>query len=112
MSNILFIFLGAIIGVLVTYFVFSQVLKLKNDLIDSYKKGIDIHNKRELRLIFITQSTKDYVKQQQNILKQKPIPADTKDPEELCIAARYMAFKDIENIINHLEKNSESLTKD
>ncbi len=112
MSNILLTLLGTLIGVVITSFVFNQVLKQKNELIADYKKGIDIHNKRELRLIFITKSTKDYIKQQQNILKKKPILTNSINPEELCIAGKYIAFKDIEHIINQLEKNSESLLKD
>lgn len=97
--------LGLIIGILVTYCLIAPDSEAKDILIEDYKKGIDIHNKREIRLIFINQSTKDYVRQQLDILKKK---TEFKNESEETIAAiRYIAFKDIEKTINHLEKNSQ-----
>lgn len=97
--------LGLIIGILVTYCLIAPDSEAKDILIEDYKKGIDIHNKREIRLIFINQSTKDYVRQQLDILKKK---TEFKNESEETIAAiRYIAFKDIERVINHLEKNSQ-----
>ena len=110
MSNIICIFVGIILGAILCYLVFNLELSDKDDLIEDYKKGIKEHNYRELRLIFITQSTKDYVKQQLNILKEHE--TDLKTTEDKTIAAvRYIAFKDIEKTINQLEKNSEDLIK-
>lgn len=97
--------LGLIIGILATYCLIAPDSEAKDILIEDYKKGIDIHNKREIRLIFINQSTKDYVRQQLDILKKK---TEFKNESEETIAAiRYIAFKDIERTINHLEKNSQ-----
>lgn len=112
MSNIICLVFGILIGSIIVYIAYHDTLKSKDDLIDDYKKGIEIHNKRELRLIFINQSTKDYVKQQQNILKShysgsNNIPTDTTD--QALTAGYYTAFKDIERKITQLEKNSEDL---
>ena len=97
--------LGLIIGILVTYCLIAPDSEAKDILIEDYKKGIDIHNKREIRLIFTNQSTKDYVRQQLDILKKK---TEFKNESEETIAAiRYISFKDIEKTINHLEKNSQ-----
>lgn len=102
---IICLLVGLFIGVLIMWL--ADDSDEKQALIDDYKKGIEIHNKRELRLIFINQSTKDYVKQQLNIIKNKQ---NYKDNEEANLAAaRYIAFKDIEKCINQLEKNSEDL---
>lgn len=109
MSSFIYLIIGLIVGIIICYIVYSQLLSFKNDIIDNYKKGIDIHNYRELRLIFINQSTKDYVKQQLEILKKDQNFKNHE--EEILAAARYMAFKDIEKTINNLEKNSEGLKK-
>lgn len=110
MSNIICIFVGVILGAILCYLVFNLELSDKDDLIEDYKKGIKEHNYRELRLIFITQSTKDYVKQQLNILKEHEKDLTTAD-DKIMAATRYIAFKDIEKTINQLEKNSEDLVK-
>ena len=112
MSNLIFLLIGLLFGAVITCLVISPELKLKDEIIKDYQKAINIHNKRELRLLFITQSTKDYVKDQQIILRKKPIPIDTKIEDDFLIAGRYMAFKDIEKTIKQLEKNSEDLLKD
>lgn len=104
MFALLFLF-GLVIGILVTYCLIAPDSEAKDILIEDYKKGIDIHNKRELRLIFINQSTKDYVKQQLDILKKDRNYKNRE--EEHIVAARYIAFKDMEKTINHLEKNSQ-----
>lgn len=109
MSSIICLLLGLILGSGLCYLVFNQVLTSKDDIIDDYKKGIEIHNQRELKLIYINQSTKDYVKQQQDILKTVPIKVKKITDEASLQAGRYMALKDIEKTIIQLEKNSESL---
>lgn len=106
MSNIICLVFGVLVGAIIVYIAYHDTLKSKDALIDDYKKGIDIHNKRELRLIFINQSTKDYVRRQLNILKKHTI---TTNADEIMTVTRYMAFKDIESKINHFEKNSEDL---
>lgn len=73
MSSIICLLLGLILGSGLCYLAFNQVLTAKDDIIEDYKKGIELHNQRELKLIYINQSTKDYVKQQQDILKTVPI---------------------------------------
>lgn len=109
MSSIICLLLGLILGSGLCYLAFNQVLTSKDDIIDDYKKGIEIHNQRELKLIYINQSTKDYVKQQQDILKTVPINVKEVTDEASLQAGRYMALKDIEKTIIQLEKNSESL---
>lgn len=109
MSSIICLLLGLILGSGLCYLAFNQVLTSKDDIIDDYKKGIEIHNQRELKLIYINQSTKDYVKQQQDILKTVPIKVKKITDEASLQAGRYMALKDIEKTIIQLEKNSESL---
>lgn len=109
MSSIICLLLGLILGSGLCYLAFNQVLTSKDDIIEDYKKGIEIHNQRELKLIYINQSTKDYVKQQQDILKTVPIKAKEVTDEASLQAGRYMALKDIEKTIIQLEKNSESL---
>lgn len=109
MSSIICLLLGLILGSGLCYLAFNQVLTSKDDIIDDYKKGIEIHNQRELKLIYINQSTKDYVKQQQDILKTVPIEVKEITDEASLQAGRYMALKDIEKTIIQLEKNSESL---
>lgn len=97
--------LGLIIGILATYCLIAPDSEAKDILIEDYKKGIDIHNKREIRLIFINQSTKDYVRQQLDILKKNQNYKTQEDGT--YAAARYAAFKEVEITINHLEKNSQ-----
>lgn len=109
MSSIICLLLGLILGSGLCYLAFNQVLTSKDDIIEDYKKGIEIHNQRELKLIYINQSTKDYVKQQQDILKTVPIKVKKVTDEASLQAGRYMALKDIEKTIIQLEKNSESL---
>lgn len=109
MSSIICLLLGLILGSGLCYLAFNQVLTSKDDIIDDYKKGIEIHNQRELKLIYINQSTKDYVKQQQDILKTVPIKVKEITDETSLQTGRYMALKDIEKTIIQLEKNSESL---
>lgn len=109
MSSIICLLLGLILGSGLCYLAFNQVLTAKDDIIEDYKKGIELHNQRELKLIYINQSTKDYVKQQQDILKTVPIKVKEATEEASLQAGRYMALKDIEKTIIQLEKNSESL---
>lgn len=109
MSSIICLLLGLILGSGLCYLAFNQVLTVKDDIIEDYKKGIELHNQRELKLIYINQSTKDYVKQQQDILKTVPIKVKEVTEEASSQAGRYMALKDIEKTIIQLEKNSESL---
>lgn len=109
MSSIICLLLGLILGSGLCYLAFNQVLTAKDDIIEDYKKGIELHNQRELKLIYINQSTKDYVKQQQDILKTVPIKVKEITDEASLQAGRYMALKDIEKTIIQLEKNSESL---
>lgn len=109
MSSIICLLLGLILGSGLCYLAFNQVLTSKDDIIEDYKEGIEIHNQRELKLIYINQSTKDYVKQQQDILKTVPIKVKEVTEEASLQAGRYMALKDIEKTIIQLEKNSESL---
>lgn len=109
MSSIICLLLGLILGSGLCYLAFNQVLTAKDDIIEDYKEGIEIHNQRELKLIYINQSTKDYVKQQQDILKTVPIKVKEVPEEASLQAGRYMALKDIEKTIIQLEKNSESL---
>ena len=109
MSSIICLLLGLILGSGLCYLAFNQVLTSKDDIIEDYKKGIEIHNLRELKLIYINQSTKDYVKQQQDILKTVPIKVKEITDEASLQAGRYMALKDIEKTIIQLEKNSEDL---
>ena len=109
MSSIICLLLGLILGSGLCYLAFNQVLTAKDDIIEDYKKGIELHNQRELKLIYINQSTKDYVKQQQDILKTVPIKVKEITDEASLQAVRYMTLKDIEKTIIQLEKNSESL---
>lgn len=109
MSSIICLLLGLILGSGLCYLAFNQVLTAKDDIIEDYKKGIELHNQRELKLIYINQSTKDYVKQQQDILKTVPIKVKETTDEASLQAGRYMTLKDIEKTIIQLEKNSESL---
>lgn len=106
MSSIICLLLGLILGSGLCYLAFNQVLTDKDDIIEDYKKGIELHNQRELKLIYINQST---VKQQQDILKTVPIKVKEITDEASLQAGRYMALKDIEKTIIQLEKNSESL---
>lgn len=108
MSSIICLLLGLILGSGLCYLAFNQVLTAKDDIIEDYKKGIELHNQRELKLIYINQSTKDYVKQQ-DILKTVPIKVKEITDEASLQAGRYMTLKDIEKTIIQLEKNSESL---
>lgn len=107
---LLVLFVGIVLGAIISYILFNLELSDKEDLIEDYKKGIKEHNYREVRLVFITQSTKDYVKQQLNIFREHEKDLIT-DDDKIIAAARYTAFKDIEKTINHLEKNSENLVK-
>jgi hypothetical protein len=109
MSNIICLVFGVLIGAIIVYIAYHDTLKSKDTLIDDYKKGIEIHNKRELRLIFINQSTKDYVKKQQNIIKSNYGKNEKPTTDDTIAAGYYSALKDVEKTITQLEKNSEDL---
>lgn len=109
MSNIICLIFGVIIGAIIVYVAYHDTLKSKDTLIDDYKEGIEIHNKRELRLIFINQSTKDYVKKQQNIIKSNYVKNEKPTTDDTIAAGYYSALKDVEKTITQLEKNAEEL---
>ena len=109
MSNIICLIFGVIIGAIIVYVAYHDTLKSKDTLIDDYKEGIEIHNKRELRLIFINQSTKDYVKKQQNIIKSNYGKNEKATTDDTIAAGYYSALKDVEKTITQLEKNAEEL---
>ena len=109
MSNIICLIFGVIIGAIIVYIAYHDTLKSKDTLIDDYKEGIEIHNKRELRLIFINQSTKDYVKKQQNIIKSNYGKNEKPTTDDTIAAGYYSALKDVEKTITQLEKNAEDL---
>ena len=109
MSNIICLIFGVIIGAIIVYVAYHDTLKSKDTLIDDYKEGIEIHNKRELRLIFINQSTKDYVKKQQNIIKSNYGKNEKPTTDDTIAAGYYSALKDVEKTITQLEKNAEEL---
>lgn len=111
MSNIICLIFGVLIGSIIVYIyiAYHDTLKSKDNLIDDYKEGIEIHNKRELRLIFINQSTKDYVKQQQNIIKSNYGKNEKPTTDDTIAAGYYSALKDVEKTITQLEKNAEEL---
>lgn len=110
MSSIICLLLGLILGSGLCYLAFNQVLTAKDDIIEDYKKGIELHNQRELKLIYINQSTKDYVKQQLDITRKKhQSEAEPNKMDDYIAAGYYTALKDIERTITQLEKNSESL---
>ena len=107
---LLLIMFGVIIGMSIMFFIYNSLLVYKNQVIEDYKKGIDIHNKRELRLIYINQSTKDYVKEQQKILRNKT--SDDLTKENYLMAGKYWGFKDTEAAIHLFEKKADELVKD
>ena len=109
MSNIICLIFGVLIGAIIVYVAYHDTLKSKDTLIDDYKEGIEIHNKRELRLIFINQSTKDYVKKQQNIIKSNYGKNEKPTTDDTIAAGYYSALKDVEKTITQLEKNAEEL---
>ena len=109
MSNIICLIFGVIIGAIIVYIAYHDTLKSKDTLIDDYKEGIEIHNKRELRLIFINQSTKDYVKNLQNIIKSNYGKNEKPTTDDTIAAGYYSALKDVEKTITQLEKKAEEL---
>ena len=109
MSSIICLLLGLILGSGLCYLAFNQVLTSKDDIIEDYKKGIEIHNQRELKLIYINQSTKDYVKKQQNIIKSNYGKNEKPTTDDTIAAGYYSALKDVEKTITQLEKNAEEL---
>lgn len=109
MSNIICLVFGVLIGSIIVYIAYHDTLKSKDTLIDDYKEGIEIHNNRELRLIFINQSTKDYVKKQQNIIKSNYGKNEKPTTDDTIAAGYYSALKDVEKTITQLEKNAEEL---
>lgn len=115
MNNIICLLLGLLTGAIICYIAYHRVLEIKNKTIEDLKIGLKKHNYREIQLLFINRSIKDYVKQQQNILKSNnyiPVKIKTITDEESVLVGRYLAFKDIEKAITQLEKNLETLTKE
>lgn len=104
--------IGFYLGALSLYLIMYNYYKAKDKTIEDYKTLIKIHNNRELKLIFINQSIKDYVKNQQHILKSVPIEIKKITDEDSIQVGRYMAFKDIEKAIIQLEKNSKNLANE
>lgn len=109
MSNIICLVFGLILGAIITYVAYHDSLKSKDILIDDYKKGINAHNKRELRLIFINQSIKDYVRNQQNIIKSNYGKSQNPTTDDTIAAGYYSALKDVEKTITQLEKNADEI---
>ena len=110
MSNIICLLLGIIFGSIITYIAYHDVLKSKDDLIDDYRKGIKIHNNRELRLVFVNQSIKDYVKQKIKSTREKySQEKEANKTDDYIAAGYYTALKDVEKTITQLEKNAEEL---
>ena len=111
MSSFIFLIIGLVFGSLTMFIGYNAALKDKDDIIDDLYKGIDIHNKREVRLIFINQSIKEYVKDMQKITKDKYGNATVKDAtqEEVLAAGYYTAFKDVEIKIKDLEEEADRL---
>lgn len=112
MSSIICLLLGLILGSGLCYLAFNQVLTSKDDIIEDYKKGINEHNYREVRLVFMNQSIKDYVKQQLDITRKKhQSEAEPNKIDDYIAVGYYTALKDVEKTITQLEKNSEDLIK-
>ena len=107
---LLLIMFGIIIGISIMFFIYNLLLIYSNKLFEDYKKGIDIHIKRELRLIYINQSIKDYVKDQQKMLRNKT--SDDLIKENYLMAGKYWGFKDTEAAIHLFEKKANELVKD
>ena len=105
MSNIICLVFGILFGSIITYIAYHDTLKSKDTLIEDY----NAHNYREVRLIFINQSIKDYVKQQQNIIKSNYGKNEKPTTDDTIAAGYYSALKDVEKTITQLEKNSEGL---
>lgn len=111
MSSIICLIAGMLLGAIITYIAYHDTLKSKDTLIEDYKTGIDIHNKRELRLIYINQSTKDYVKRQQNIIKSNYGKNEKTTTDDIIATGYYTAFKDMEKTITQFEKSADEVTK-
>ena len=109
MSSVICFLLGLLLGIGLCNVVFYKILIFKNNVIEDYKTGIQIHNQRELKLIYINQSTKNYVRQQLNILKSDTIKVKEIIDYASLQAGIYIALKEIEKTIFQLEKNSENL---
>lgn len=111
MSSIICLIVGLIVGALTIFIGYNAVIQDKDDIIDDLYKGIDIHNKRELRLIFINQSIKDYVKEQKTILREhyKDAKVGSATNEEIVAAGNYAAYAAIENKIKLLETEADKL---
>lgn len=87
MSNIICLIFGILIGSVIVYISYHDVLK-----------------------IFINQSTKDYVRQQLDITRKKhQSEAEPNKIDDYIAAGYYTALKDVEKTITQLEKNSEGL---
>ena len=108
MNNITCLLFGIILGIIITYITYHDLLKNKDTLIDDYKKSINIHNKRELRLVFIIQSTKDYVRKQLNMTKKYSQEEMSSKIDNYLVVGYYTALKNVENNITQLEKNSKN----
>ena len=112
MNTIIVLCLGILIGFIFSSLFLIQVINSQYQITKYYKEANKKHNYRELRLLFINQSIKDYVTEQQNIIKKYSIKnLDDIGGEDYFFTGRYIAFKDIEKTITQLEKNSEDLCK-
>lgn len=111
MSSVICFIVGLLIGTIAIYIIYQNILEDRDDLIDDLREAVKIHNKRELRLVYINQSTKDYVKEQINRLKKEHGAVKVEDAEEkdFMYAANYIAWKDIQQKIDQLEKDADNL---
>lgn len=111
MSSLICLIVGLLVGSLTMFIGYNAAIQDKDNIIDDLYKGIDIHNKRELRLIFINQSIKDYVKEQKTILREhyKDAKVDSATNEEIVAAGNYAAYAAIENKIRLLEDEADKL---
>lgn len=104
--SIIYLAIGFLLGFIVCSLSAVDLINSKNETIDDLKKSVELHNQRELRLVYINQSIKRYVKQKQTILKSVPIMVSKVTDEDSVQAGKYMALKDLEKTINQLEKEN------
>lgn len=105
---------GLTIGTIIFYFIGSSIIDKRDDYIDDLREAVKIHNKRELMLIFINQSIKDYVKEQIKMIKTEHGDVKIKDAgnEDFMYAANYIAWKDIEKKIKQFEEDAYRLSEE
>lgn len=103
MLIIAFILIAATAIIVAMHYHYKKIIEIKLHTIEQTQLIFKLRDKREARLIYINQSIKKYINEQQTNIKAEAIRIANMNPKQLITAGRYIELKNIEKKINELE---------